>query len=384
MFITILRKTSNEILKQQSDFVFHLKRNLENEISHNSPDWSVYAKFSSIALFLDQQQYKLIRGILDNNIGEKPTDLEKNMGSNFIVSNPNIETVLSGQIWNVIRICFELENVNIELAVAENSLAQMSIIRSTLIYESFSDESKLVDLVSKEIRILDCRAQSQSRWRQVLFKKHSESQLQLEVHYRSNKTSNRFSIVFNNCKCICLIDWIIQMKRFISSYKNPSENISQAVENLNEFKFNLTNTDFLLTNNFEISNAHAVILRLTAFLEYNERRPERLIETRLQSAEVFSCKTDSIEDTEMTIIDPFILSMQISKNSSALVEKSKSELAAQINADIIRMRLSYLDIKFLSKVFDYTKTKFLGKHFLKIYSEIKKRKSTTMRYFHQS
>ena len=69
-------------------------------------------------------------------------------------------------MWNVICIQLELVNVSTELLVAhsspqtcfqEVSLASIDFLQSKLVYESYSDGMKDIDLVSHEIRASDTR-----------------------------------------------------------------------------------------------------------------------------------------------------------------------------------------------------------------------------------
>lgn len=339
------KQTSKSILKQQDNIYFHLERNLENELSHKSPDWFVYSKLSSILVSIDLDQYKLIRGILDQNIGEQ---IKQNLSpANFIIPNANLETVLTGKVWKQISINFDLENVAIEL-FNQSSLAILSLNKSSLIYEAFSDSSKLVDLVSNEISVMDSRGKV---FYNILNKKSTQEQrskrLQLEIHYRSNKTSNRYSILFNNCQVITLIDWLMQIKAYLLSYSNPNDSVqieSSSNEQPIEIKVNLTNTDFVLVENIEIQSSQAIILRLTAFLEYNQRKMDsQPIESCLQSLELFSCQMNAIEQTALSIIDPV-------KFSIYLKRKNSNNFSLEISSEQLRLRFSYLDFKLFIKV----------------------------------
>lgn len=263
----------------------------------------------------------------------------------------------------------------------------MSFIKSCLIYESFSDGSKFTDLVSNEIGIRD------SLSRELLSKKPrlntSENQtqpsnLQLEVHYRSNKIANRFSILFNNCRCVCLIGWLMRAKSFLTSYKNEEnevsgQNIDEEVKLPNETKLNLTNTDFLIVEDLmgSLSQQQAIMLRLTAFLEYNERRPERIVESCLQSVEVFACRMDAIEKTAVAIVDPMIVNILVNRkliNAPAMVnaEVTRSatnldEFVAEISTDVLRMQVSYLDVYFFRRVFESIRKQLNGNHLIPLF-----------------
>jgi len=156
------------------------------------------------------------------------------------------------------------------------------------------------------------------------------------------------------------------MKSFLSSYtRSINEETNQgenAIELPNELKLNLTNTDFLLIENIEDSSSQAIVLRLTAFLEYNERKLDRIIESCFQSFEVFSCNIDAIEESAMTIIDPIIINLQIKQILSFLPNNTiPEEFIAEINTDILKMRLSYLDIIFLTRIFESVRLQLNGK-----------------------
>ena len=67
-------------------------------------------------------------------------------------------------MWTGMSISLDLDNVTVELLVAhaaegceEASLACLEFIRSKLIFDSFSDQSKDIDLVSHEIKAHDTR-----------------------------------------------------------------------------------------------------------------------------------------------------------------------------------------------------------------------------------
>ena len=74
------------------------------------------------------------------------------------------QTVLSGEVWKGMSINIDLVNVTVELLVAheapdcpEASLARLDFNKSRLMYESYSDGSKDIDLVSHEILTHDTR-----------------------------------------------------------------------------------------------------------------------------------------------------------------------------------------------------------------------------------
>jgi len=39
--------------------------------------------------------------------------------------------------------------------------------------------------------------------------------LQLELHYRSTMESNRFMVILNNMKLMCIFDWLLTVQEFL-------------------------------------------------------------------------------------------------------------------------------------------------------------------------
>ena len=145
------KKFAEYISRQKYSFTLQIERNLENELSHKSPDWNVYAKFSSIVFKLNCEQYKIVRGFLDQNLGEP---IKSNSQVNFLIPNASLQTVLTGNVWKAMRIHLAMSNVCVDLVESKSlSIAFFKLENSSLIFESYSDTTKLVDLVSHEISI---------------------------------------------------------------------------------------------------------------------------------------------------------------------------------------------------------------------------------------
>ena len=369
----------NDILKKRCGLYIHIERNLDNELSHESPDWSIHAQLTSVKFCLDLKQYTLIKGLLEHNIGE---NISETVRSTFLLPNTSIETVLTGQVWNVISINFDLENVSIELVDDEmNSLADLSFIKSELIFESKSDQSKLIDLVSSEIILNDTRKKRANTFSKILYnpnnitintsttmnKSKKRKSLQLEIHYRSNKNSNRYSIVFNSCRVIVIFDWLIQVQTFLLTNPaqpdeiiDPRKPVVKIDENMNknekfEVKLNLTNTDLVIIENLSELNSQALILRMTAFIEYNKEK--KFFHSSLQSVELFSCYMNSIEKTALSIMDPvtFTINTKLLENPT---QNSDILFLLEINTDCLKLRFSYLDFNLFLTLIESTKNQF--------------------------
>ena len=70
-----------------------VERNLDNDLSHASPEIAIRGTLSSVYCHLDVEQYKLVRAVLDQNLGEELNDLQR-----FTKQLPHIQTILSGNV----------------------------------------------------------------------------------------------------------------------------------------------------------------------------------------------------------------------------------------------------------------------------------------------
>ncbi|KAG8142172.1 hypothetical protein E2320_006131, partial [Naja naja] len=78
----VIRQAGGSLLTEPFRLKLQVERNLDREISHAVPDISVHGIVSSVHCSLDLNKYKLIRGLLENNLGEpveefiRPYDLQ--------------------------------------------------------------------------------------------------------------------------------------------------------------------------------------------------------------------------------------------------------------------------------------------------------------------
>ncbi len=239
---------------------------------------------------------------------------------------------------------------------------------------SFSQEANFYNVLSKKVDSSQSENSTKSNSKEA---KANSKRLQLELHFRSNKKSQRFSILFNSCRVITIVDWLIEMKNFLTSNItdaniNP-KNVLQTVqasdpkeELPSQIKLNLTNTDFVLIENLASFTSQAIILRLTAFFEYNLAKIERPVESCLQSFELFSCQMNAIEETALSIIDPVTFNIYLKlKNQIPPQESSASssvpdyyEYVLDVSTDVFRLRFSYLDFNLFVKVIESVRLQF--------------------------
>ena len=70
-----------------------VERNLDNDLSHSSPEFAIRGELSSVYCNIDVDQYKLVRAVLDQNLGEELNDLQR-----VAKQLPQIQTILSGDV----------------------------------------------------------------------------------------------------------------------------------------------------------------------------------------------------------------------------------------------------------------------------------------------
>ncbi|ELT97897.1 hypothetical protein CAPTEDRAFT_149660 [Capitella teleta] len=372
----VIKRESGKLMKETCKLTVQVERNLEGDISHSVPDFSIDGKLSSVHFSLDLLQYKLVRGLLAHNFGEPLEEFQRPLMANL--KDPKIETVLSGQVWKGISITLDLEDVTTELLSAhedsahgtkEQSLAKFNFITSRLSYESYSNGCKDIDLVSHEIRVHDTRYRGlnvrPNVFTDILRPSCQEAvgpdqgALQMELHFRVTKEFDRFTILLNNMRIMGIFDWLLACKDFILTgphdpFKDgrgtASSDGPRNASSVSEFdvrpvspvevaggiitkraplpkkdeqpfeiRLNVTDTELIVVENTRDRDTNAVILKVTAVLSYRPNHQERPISCSLQSLEVFSCSLAAENETALSIIDPMIVTIEL--NGSPLMQQ---------------------------------------------------------------
>ncbi|KAK7503179.1 hypothetical protein BaRGS_00005444, partial [Batillaria attramentaria] len=409
----IVQIEPGRLLHEKIELDLHLERNLEGDVSHGAPDWRAAGQLSSVHCHLDLEQYKLIRGILAHNLGEKVEEFQRPLMSNL--QDPSIQTVLSGDVWKSVSLVFQLHNVSVELLAAhatplqrERSLARLDFIRSRLSFESFSDQSKDIDLVSHEIVASDTRFKEEPvNVRPNVFTSilqppvgTSHQGLQMEMHFRSAPDSTEFTVLLNNMRVMCIFDWLLSVQEFLMTEpENPfTGEAAPGIEKLQrqfpphparsnsrtqspltvsrgivtkrgplaeevkvpfELRLNVSDTQFIMVENCTTLDTNAVILKSTAVLMYKPQASDKVLSCSLGSLEVFSCCLMAEEDTALSIIDPMTISIELNANPLpepkrtaataamgllAVPETQLRQLLLEISFNTMNIRVSYHDM----------------------------------------
>ena len=394
----VVRQHTKELLQQKCELQLQVERNLDKAFNHQVPDLSINGSLSRVHATIDEKQYALIRGLLAHNLGENLDHLAQ-----FLVSvptneyqDPSIQTLLSGLAWTCLYMNLELKDVILDLHQHYQDskiqpLARVSFVHSVLTYESFSDSSRDVDLVSREILLNDVRYSDLPMNKrpsvfphilQPLNDREDKCLLQAEVHFRLAPDIHRITILVNNMRLMGIFDWWLQVLDFISTNESPpaATNVTEGdnqteeattvgfgnrghvdrggadfqpseeplypsagiisrraplVESKGpvfELKLNVTDCDFIIIADPSRSDSTAIILRSTTVLAYRPDMVDRPFSCNLNNAEVFSCTLGNEEETALSIIDPVTINFEIAgRNVPGMPLKGLSDLLVDQN-----------------------------------------------------
>ena len=399
----LLRRQAKPLLKEKCELKLQIERNLDNGFSHNVPALSVKGLLSEVHAVVDVEQYKLIRGFLAFNLGEQVEPMGEEE-ADLLGQSPGTGSN-DDELWTTTFMDIELNGVTVDLVeqhefpplVREVGLARINFIKSRLVYESFCDFSKDVDLVSQEILLLDTRfcdlpankrANVFSCILQPMKVGERKSLLQAEIHYRATKDVNRFTILLNNMRLMCVLDWWLALLGFISkdtanpgpapSEEQPERKEMSKMVDLTdeplypttgvvtrrnpvvvtsgpvfELKLNITDSEVVVVADTSQWESSAVILRSTTVMAFRPACKERPLSCNLNNAEVFSCVLGKESETALSIIDPVTINLEVWGRGEVLPsirglidvddDCKEVERVADIQLQQLNIRLSYHD-----------------------------------------
>ncbi|KAM9299302.1 intermembrane lipid transfer protein VPS13D [Gastrophryne carolinensis] len=382
----IVRQTGGSLLTERCRLKLQLERNLDKEISHSVPDISIHGNLSSVHCSLDLCKYKLIKGLLENNLGEPIEDFMRP----YDLQDPRIHTVLSGEVYTGVSFLIDMVNVSLELLEepgkdgVNHSLARFDFKKSKLLFESFSNQTKSINLVSHAMMAYDTRYVGQNSHKPNVFdcilqpsKSNSNpGSLQIELHHRSTKDSSCFTVVLNNLRVFLIFDWLMFVHKFLQTPSDKSHyahlpreekdctaspmvpktvksgvvtkrsSVQITPEKQLEVKVNVTGTEFVVVEDASCTDTNAIILKGTTVLTYKPKLVDRPFSGSLFGIEVFSCRLGNEQDTALSIIDPVHVQIELVGNSNY---QSSSGLMDAFNTEdfppILEIQLHTLDIR---------------------------------------
>ncbi|CAG5986542.1 unnamed protein product [Menidia menidia] len=372
-----VRRTGDNLLKDRCRLRLKVERNLDRELSHAVPDMSIHGSLSSVHCCLDMKHYQLIRGLLENNLGEPVEEFLRP----YNLQDPSSYTVLSGDVFTNLSFLVDMMDVSLELldsptrSECRRSLARFDFMKSKVLFEGFSNGSKSVNLVSHSLLAHDTRYTGARRGAEGL--RHNvfdcilqpsktgtnRASLQLELHYRSTRESSCFTVVLNNLRVFLIFDWLQLVRDFLhmpaesgaggaearqrwpsaagaepgpagalmpktvkSGVVTKRSTVPVNQERCLEVKINVTGTEFVVVEDLSCPDTNAIILKGTTVLTYKPRLVDRPFSGSLAGVEVFSCRLGSEQETALSIIDP--VNVQVDLCGSPTYQSSSGLLDA--------------------------------------------------------
>ncbi|XP_018408139.1 PREDICTED: vacuolar protein sorting-associated protein 13D [Nanorana parkeri] len=392
----IVRQTGGSLLTERCRLKLQLERNLDKEISHSVPDMSIHGSLSSVHCSLDLSKYKLIKGLLENNLGEPVEDFMRP----YDLQDPRIHTVLSGEVYTGVSFLIDMVNVSLELLEdkekegVNHSLARFDFKKSKLLFESFSNQTNSINLVSHSMMAFDTRyvghkpaaASKPNVFNCILQPSKSNSNpgsLQIELHHRSTKDTSCYTVVLNNLRVFLIFDWLMLVHKFLqtpsdklnhghllwedrsgttvpvvpkivkSGVVTKRSSVQVTPEKQLEVKINVTGTEFVVVEDASCVDTNAIILKGTTVLTYKPKLVDRPFSGSLFGIEVFSCRLGSEQATALSIIDPVHVQIELVgnsnyQNSSGLMDAFNTEdfpPILEIQLQTLDIRLSYNDVQ---------------------------------------
>ncbi|XP_071393480.1 intermembrane lipid transfer protein VPS13D [Centroberyx affinis] len=405
-----VRRTGDNLLKERCRLKLKVERNLDKELSHAVPDMSIHGSLSSVHCSLDLEHYQLIRGLLENNLGEPIEEFLRP----YNLQDPSSYTVLSGDVYTSLSFLVDMMDVSLELLDSpqatghKRSLARFDFMKSKLLFETYSNGSKSVNLVSHSLLAYDTRytgpsksSRADGRARRNVFDcilqpsktGTNRATLQLELHYRSTRDSSSFTVVLNNLRVFLIFDWLQLVRDFLrvpvergsagaqpcqrwpssssdsgatatttaaaaattgavmpktvkSGVVTKRSTVPVTQDHCLEVKINVTGTEFVVVEDSSCLDTNAIILKGTTVLTYKPRLLDRPFSGSLAGIEVFSCRLGSEQETALSIIDP--VNVQVELCGSPTYQSSSGLLDAFNMEDfppLLEIQFPALDIR---------------------------------------
>jgi vacuolar protein sorting-associated protein 13D len=231
----LIRRSGQSLLRDTCEMKVKIRRNLDSHLGRPVPDMDLCGLLSTVECSVDEHQYKLVRGLLEFNLGEPMCLFSSDQLPPPSPMQPPVDDS-KPPMWTKLKLQIDLVNVILEVKDSRTGpFSTIKFIDSRLVYESNSDGSKDVDLVSQQVVVRDTRYDSASaNSRQPITKRNvftqslepmtkarREGSLQAEVHYRSTEDFTRFTVVLNNMKLLAVFDWWALFREFL--LQNPEE-----------------------------------------------------------------------------------------------------------------------------------------------------------------
>ena len=340
----------SSMLRECCYFNIHIERNLDNSLNHSSPHYSIKIDLFSIDILLDTYQYSLIRSILAYNIGEQ---LEQPTRQAIINDDPLcVSTILTGDIYLDFLFIIQMNNVGFEIFIPNKlkrlSLGYCSFHQSFFSYEKYSNNNSKLNLTCTSIKLIDTR--NENNQFHHIFTSTKLDNMQLELQLSITQINEKYIIILNHVRILFIIDWLIQLKNFLSSFQqNQNLFFLLKIKKLFELRLNINQSELIFIQTINNQQSNALVLSGSMTLIYSESNDKHPLNCSLLDVTLFSCQMNDIQSTMVSIIEPIntIFNLYLSEN--------KDQYVFEWNLPKLSIRLSYYDVKLMLYMFQSIK-----------------------------
>ncbi|KAI6653552.1 vacuolar protein sorting-associated protein 13D [Oopsacas minuta] len=377
---SVFVREDSKILKEKLNYRVVFEHNLHMPMCHTVPNFRFEIYISDSHCMLDKKQMDAFKTFLGKNLGEDLGEFER---PTSVIRDPIVFEDFEDR-WVELSFCFNFQHVCLEFVSSrathkddiDQFLSRFYMHNTTLQIELYSDSTKDIDFISREMSIVDVRyddyveSQKPSIYRKVLLTRNafendpSTSSLQVEVHVKLNPQRMEYTIILNNLRMIFMMDLALLCWSFVadsseefhhlfdipklpkhstlsSSMQSPPSQKSRDLQ----IKVSVTETDFVIIEDLTSPDSQALVCKGITVMTFTSN-PTYEFTWNMHGVELFSCCFASEEETALSIIDPLNITIEIPRN-----HKLCHSYPLHIEVQTVNTRLSYNDMKLFAAIF---------------------------------
>ena len=368
------------INKEVFDINITMERNLDKDLCKKIADTSISLKISNVLFQLDREQYWVVRGMLDHNLGEPMPEFIRpeftKALEDIAISDKERFMKIFGD-WIGMEIKMSLENVAIELGFGQkyqniepyqpHILLNLKDCKLCL-YSRASGSKKIVfscnkltaeDLLNKRPEkyktVFSSAADEQG---EIVFETVDTSQIHLYVYLHQAR-------VYLDPLWLKASQMLLLVNPFESRHKNLRKRLDNLLKSMNQvppvpvqqldppkmkISFNLHDAKNFLIEDFNDVNSPMMVLTSSFIFNFDETRQKYDSNTPLAELMVHKCSLHSFScDKLVSIIEQLELNVQLRKDNPSK-QKSTAHTLYISDCKHLRIHLSYQDVLMIVRI----------------------------------
>ncbi|KAI6181931.1 hypothetical protein M3Y98_00882500 [Aphelenchoides besseyi] len=368
------------VLNRQFQLNIGVYRNLSSFISHNLPELSIITRFEEVELRFTTEFYRLLRGVLEKNLGEElipvpetiPLEILQSPDRAFANETTGVKyvTFANRMIFRDVKFHFLTPNMK------TNEYEKFGVVildKARISFDSYIDNQSELDLICESNKLIDTRFDHlpvnlrPNVFNSIVSPRNSTSEttddhlvrLMSEAHVMMRQGEAPIvTLVLANARVLLLIDWLNQAKDFVllnSDFQPPIEHSDLSaqfdkpkdgvlVRNVSSsnrlqdtrstahtitLKITLKESDLVLLEDSSRANSLALIAHTTAVLSLNDAAGG-VIEAQFEVQNMCAawCLMSAEETTRCQLTNDFDLAVTLSKEIPQSIQTKQITLNA--------------------------------------------------------